>query len=540
MKKILYLFLAICTFNSCNVLDMNPLDKISETNVWNDVSLIQLYVNAAYNFIPHQYTNDMFSSKCDEVYCIHNWNNCTNLQEGEMTSDNVTGYGNQVNFWASAYSNIRSINIFFDRIESSPIETSTKNQLKGEMQFLRAFIYANLIWRYGGVPIVSDLYDLNQDYTATRSSYDDCVNYIVKELDEAMALLPTKCSSTDLGRASGDACKALKARVLLYAASEQNNPTHSKEKWQKAADATKAVLDAGYSLCDDYQSIFLSNNNEIIFARFFTQANSNSFMLYSGRNGSNGQDGYCPSQNMVNSYEMTNGQMPFLNEELPLQINPLSGYDENHPYMNRDPRFEASILHDGSMWAGRETETYHGGMDSPESSVASWNASKTSYVFKKFIIESIPPAGSSENPENPWIYFRLGEFYLNYAEIMYELGNEDVAREYLNKIRARKSVSMPPVTAIGVELRDKIRHERRIELAFEGHRFFDVRRWKIADQTESKSLLAMNIQKLADGTKTYEQTFLLKRTFLSQHYLIPIPRSEINKSNGAIEQNLGY
>ena len=186
MKKILYLFLAICTFNSCNVLDMNPLDKISETNVWNDVSLIQLYVNAAYNFIPHQYTNDMFSSKCDEVYCIHNWNNCTNLQEGEMTSDNVTGYGNQVNFWASAYSNIRSINIFFDRIESSPIETSTKNQLKGEMQFLRAFIYANLIWRYGGVPIVSDLYDLNQDYTATRSSYDDCVNYIVKELDEAM------------------------------------------------------------------------------------------------------------------------------------------------------------------------------------------------------------------------------------------------------------------------------------------------------------------------------------------------------------------
>lgn len=197
-------------------------------------------------------------------------------------------------------------------------------------------------------------------------------------------------------------------------------------------------------------------------------------------------------------------------------------------------------MNDGSVWAGRETETWHGGLDSPESSIGSWNASKTAYALKKFMVESIPPAGSSVRPENPWIFFRLAEFYLNYAEIMYELGNEDVAREYLNKVRSRQSVQMPPVTASGDKLRDKIRNERRVELAFEGHRFFDVRRWGIADETENRDLLAMNIQKKDDGTKTYEITLLLKRSFLEQHYLVPIPRAEIDKSEKSLVQNTGY
>lgn len=229
-----------------------------------------------------------------------------------------------------------------------------------------------------------------------------------------------------------------------------------------------------------------------------------------------------------------------MNEVLPLKINPASGYDESNPYVGRDPRLDASILHDGSMWAGRETETWHGGLDSPESSIGSWNASKTAYAFKKFMVESIPPAGSSVKPESPWIFFRLAEFYLNYAEIMYELGNEEQAREYVNKVRARQSVNMPPVTASGEKLRDKIRNERRVELAFEGHRFFDVRRWCIADETENRDLLAMNIQKQADGSKTYEVTMLLKRSFLEQHKLVPIPRTEIDKSEGALVQNPGY
>lgn len=540
MKKIIYILAAILAFNSCDVLDMKPLDKVSDADVWEDSALIELYVNASYNSIYHEFGQDMLSDASDETYCIHNWGNMWVVQKGEMTSDNVTGVSVKVNYWSNAYSNIRTINVFFDRIDDAPVETALKNRMKGEMKFIRAWIYANLIWRYGDVPLITNLFELNQDYKVTRDSYGDCVDFITKELDEAISFLPAKSSSETLGRATGDACKALKARVLLYAASEQNNPSHLKEKWEAAAEATKEVLDAGYSLGNDYQSVFLEDNDEIIFARYFTQANSTDFMLWNGRNASNGWTGENPTQNLVNAYEMTNGELPYLNEELPLKINPASGYDESNPYAGRDPRLDASILHDGSMWAGRETETWHGGLDSPESSIGSWNASKTAYAFKKFMVESIPPTGSSIKPENPWIFFRLAEFYLNYAEIMYELGNEEQAREYVNKVRGRQSVNMPPVTVSGEKLRDKIRNERRVELAFEGHRFFDVRRWGIADKTENRDLLAMNIQKKEDGSKTYEISLLLKRSFLEQHKLVPIPRTEIDKSEGSLVQNPGY
>lgn len=540
MKKIIYILVAVFVLNACDVLDMKPLDKVSDADVWEDSALIELYVNASYNSINHEFSQHMLSDASDETYCIHNWGSLWTVQRGEMTSDNVTGISEKINYWKQAYGNIRTINVFFDKIADAPVESALKDRMKGEMKFIRAWIYANLIWRYGGVPLITGLFELNQDYKVERASYSDCVDFIVKELDEAISLLPAKSISENLGRATGNACMALKARVLLYAASKQNNPSHSKEKWEAAAQATKAVLDAGYSLCNDYQSVFLEDNAEIIFARYFTQANSTDFMLWNGRNGSNGFTGENPTQNLVNAYEMTNGELPYLNEELPLKVNPASGYDESNPYAGRDPRFAASILYDGSVWAGRETETWHGGLDSPESSIGSWNASKTAYAFKKFMVESIPPAGSSVRPENPWIFFRLAEFYLNYAEIMYELGNEDVARKYLNKVRSRQSVQMPPVTASGDKLRDKIRNERRVELAFEGHRFFDVRRWGIADETENRDLLAMNIQKKDDGTKTYEITLLLKRSFLEQHYLVPIPRAEIDKSEKSLVQNTGY
>ncbi len=540
MKKIIYILIAFLTYTSCDVLDLKPLDKVSDAAVWEDSALIELYVNASYNYIYHEFGQDMICAASDEVYCIHNWGNQWIIQRGELTSDNVVNLSGKMNLWGAGYASVRSINIFFDHIKDAPVEASVKDRMIGEMKFIRSYVYANLIWRYGGVPLITNVFDLNEDYTVSRDSYDDCVDFIVKELDEAAALLPAKMGKTDQGRVSGDACRALKARVLLYAASEQNNSEHNKGKWERARTATEAVLDTDYELCADYQSVFLQDNNEIIFARYFTQSNSTNFMLWNGRNGSNGWTGENPTQNLVNAYEMKNGELPYLNEELPLQVNPASGYDEANPYVGRDPRFEASILHDGSMWAGRETEIWHGGLDSPESSVESWNASKSGYALKKFMVESIPPTGSSVKPENPWIYFRLAEFYLNYAEIMYELGEEETARKYLNKVRERQSVQMPPVTASGQALRDKIRNERRVELAFEGHRFFDVRRWKIANETENKALLAINIQKSEDGNKTYETILLLRRVFLDQHYLLPIPRTEIDKSNGCLVQNPGY
>lgn len=540
MKKIIYILLILITGSSCNKLELKPLDKLSEADIWNDQLLITLYVNATYNTLRHGFHQDLLSAATDEMYNIHNWGNLRVVQSGAITADNVGGLGGNINYFNFAYNNIRNINVFFSKIEGAPGDNTFKNGVTGEMMFLRANLYANLIWRYGGVPLITKVFALNDDFKVSRASYDDCVKFIVSELDIAAGLLPADQAGDQLGRASANACKALKSRVLLYGASEQNNPTNDLGKWQAAADAAEALLNAGYDLNPDYQGTFLADNGEIIFARYFTQANNTNFNLQQGRNGSDGWGAHNPSQNLVNAYEMkATGELPYtVQTDGSFLLNPTSGYDPNKPYDGRDPRFEASILHDGSVWAGRETESYHGGKDSPEGNQG-FNASLTSYYLKKFLIESIPPAGSTVKPTNPWIFSRYAEILLNYAEAKFELGDEATAREYLNKVRSRPSVNMPEVHDSGEKLKKRIQNERRIELAFEEHRYFDVRRWKIAGSPENKSLLGMNIQK-SGSVKTYAFAKITDRVFKEANYLVPFPRAEVDKSQGGLPQNPGY
>ena len=542
MKKLIYLLLIVFIAMSCNKLELTPLDTISDANTWSNQNLVQLYVNAQYNVLLHGYQNELLAAADDEAFNIHQYGNLYMVQTGQLTQDNVTDFSTKINYWDFAYSYIYNINVFFSKIESAPVDATFKAGATAEMRFLRAYIYANLIWRYGGVPIITKVFGLHDHFQVTRSSYDDCVKFIDTELDSAAAQLPANQPASGKGRASANACLALKARVLLYDASLLNNPNHDNTKWQAAADASAALLNAGYSLNPDYQGTFLTDNNEIIFARYFTQSNSTNFSLEEGRNGSNGWTSQNPSQNQVNAYEMAaTGKLPYVEQpDGSLVLNPGSGYDPNNPYSGRDPRLDASILHDGSLWQGRVTETFDGGLDSPGSSIQPWNASLTSYAYKKGVVESIPPSGSTVKPTNPWIFFRYAEVLLNYAEAEFELGHEDVARQYINMVRARPSVNMPPVTDAGEALRSRIQNERRVEFAFEGLRFFDVRRWKIADFTENIPLLRMHITKQADGSKVYQIQTLEKRSFLEQHYLVPIPRSEIDKSNGSLTQNPGY
>ncbi|HEX7467796.1 MAG TPA: RagB/SusD family nutrient uptake outer membrane protein [Methanobacterium sp.] len=490
----------------------------------------------------------MWCSLTDEAYNIQNGSS-EMVQRGELTADNVgtvsdlgsdeswlnpnTNNMNMFDYWKDAYSGIRNINIYFSKIDAAIIDESIKKQMNGEMKFIRAFIYANLIWRYGGVPIITDIFELNGDYTVSRNSYDECVTYICSELDDAIADLPAQQSLDQMGRASGNAAKALKSRVLLYAASPLNNPSNDLNKWKDAADAAEALLNKVYTLNDDYQHIFLEDNNEIIFARYFTLSNFHYTALYNGRNGSHGWGSNCPVQNLVDDYEMAaTGKLP---------SDPSSGYDPNNPYVGRDPRFYASILYDGAVWAGRETETFDGGLDSRKSNIEAWNATLTGYYLKKFIQEDVPPVyGSTFNATNPYVFFRYGEILLNYAEAKFELGDEQTARTYVNMIRSRNGVDMPPITDAGDALRQRIYHERRIELAFEGQRFFDVRRWKIAPITANKPLIAMQIFKQNDGSKTYEPINLMNTGFQNKDYLLPIPFAEINRSKGGLIQNPGY
>ena len=539
-NKIIIIIIALFTFISCDdVFEVKPQDKISGEDVWNNETLIRLYMNACYTraFEQGLFRTTQIGHATDELHSIKGSVYYYIIARGELTSDNVSTIHSYLNNWENSYALIRDINIFFQKIDSSPVSGETLNEMKGEMRFMRAFLYAQLVWRYGGVPIIEEVYELNDDYAVERNSYDECVTHIVDELNEAISSLPNQQMGENLGKASADAARALKSRVLLYAASPLNNPSNDLEKWKNASDAAEALIDTRYELFNDYRELFLAQNDEIIFAKYHTQASELDLSRQTGRNGDNGWGSDSPTQNLVNAYEMENGEMPFLEDGT---VNPTSGYDPENPYQNRDPRFYASILFDGAVWMGRETETFVGGLDSRDGPIDSWNGSMTGYYLRKFVPEDIPPVGGTVYPTTPWIMFRYAEILLNYAEAQYMLGNEDIAREYLDKVRSRQSVGMPDVEESGEDLLVRIQHERRIELVFEGHRYFDVRRWKIANETETKDIVGTAIVKEADGTKTYSTKNLITRVWNDKLYLLPIPRVEIDRSLGSLEQNPGY
>ena len=394
-NKLIIILIAIISLTSCNeIFEITPQDKISEADVWSDASLIELYINACYTnaFQQGLFRTTQIGHATDELHSIKGSVYYKIIQQGDLTPDNISYIHTYLNNWSDAYTDIRSVNIFFEKIDEAPVDEAVKSAMKGEMKVVRAFLYAQLIWRYGGVPVIEDVFELNDDYSVARSSYDDCVTYIVNELNEAISLLPEgKQTGGDLGKVSADVAKAIKSRVLLYAASPLNNLSNNQSKWQQAADAAAELLNAGYSLYDDYYQLFMDDNDEIIFARYFTQANSTMLCMQVGRNGDHGWGSDSPTQNLVDGYEMVNGMLP-LNEDG--SVNEASGYDPLNPYVDRDPRFYATILHDGAVWMGRETETFTGGLDSRGGPIDAWNGTMSGYYTRKFVPEHIPPVGS--------------------------------------------------------------------------------------------------------------------------------------------------
>ncbi len=562
MKNILIITIMLLSLMSCSddILDISPKDRIAEDAVWADENLIRAYHTELYNCIQHGFKIHMQSKATDEAFCSISWD-IGNIPLGNMSPDNITSVenthwtgGGNIYYWTTAYQYIRKINVFLDKMDGDEISIEDKEKLVAEAKFLRAYIYFQLIERFGGVPIVTEFYELGTDVTFTRNTFDECVAYIDNDLSEAIPDLPEKIAANEdnFGRASQDACKALRSRLFLYAASPLFNPTNDLQKWQKAADAAEALLNNGYELHPDYTTLFNqpsgSANNELIFARDFSTTNYHQapmhnlgrrYGAYGGWWASNG-----PSQNLVDDYDMINGEPAFIYPGGVKTVNPASGYDPQHPYRNRDPRFEATVIHDSSvyhgdlheMWIASDANSW--GYDSYKQS---GDNPRTDYILRKFMPGASVPLSWQEPYTNPWIIFRLGEIYLNYAEAMFELGDEPTCREYLSLVRERAGMPEIPETVTGEDLRARLYNERRIELAFEEHRFWDVRRWKIAMDVENKPIEGMEIIKnVSTGIKTYTPVVLLERTFEEQMYLLPISSDEIKKNNGTLEQSPGY
>jgi starch-binding outer membrane protein, SusD/RagB family len=567
MKKIyVIIILLICIFVGCEekVLDKELKTSFSEADVWSDIVLAEKFVIDTYNGLCG-FGHGMWSygaehswptSGTDECFYLFNYGNWP-MNDGTLAPNNMGVYYDQ---WIKKYKYISQVNEFLSRIDE--LEGADENKivrLKGEMKYIRAESYSKLINWFGGVPIITEPFTLESEFNESRNSYQDCVDFIVKELDEAKEMLPEINKGDNWGRVDKGACLALKSRQLLYAASKLHDPSitgrlakgplydYNKEtKWKDAADAAKVLIDMPHyslqevSTPEDYQKLFLYPNSEIIFARPYHSQYGNLFNrpdLIHSPNGFGGVSGDCVTQNVVDNYEMNNGKM--IDE---LESDYVDNPNTTAMYENRELRFYANVIYHSCIYRGREVEFQHpGGADSRDGPNRD-AYSRTGYNMRKFNNESVDFL--STGVETPYIYFRLAEIYLNYAEAQYYLGNENIAREYVNKIRNR--VHLPDINTSGEELVEDIQHERSIEFCFEGwHRFFDARRWMIAAQVFDEDargiewqLLDENGNMSPNGTLTRIYIPVQTRHFYDKMYYLPIPSSEIERTD--LEQNVGY
>jgi len=553
IANLLIAVFAVVAFNSCrkDYLSTTPTSILSNTAIFGDSVLTETYVVGRYtgvtltaeNTAPEfqrAFDSPWLASCTDEA--IHTQDGGSYLiQQGSETSDNEQFMSN---FWFRGYRSIREINYALANISSVPMSTYTRNRLIAELHFIRAYRYHDMIRAYGGVPLVGDkVWELtDKDFTPlyTRSSVQDCIAYAVKELDLAAAGL--KGITLPDGRASVEAAMSLKARLLLYAASPlYTDGNNDAAKWATAAAAAKAVMDLGkFSLFPDYRNEFLTNSTaEDIYERLYSPVVGHSGLeLTNGPNGYNGWGGNTPLENFVDAYQMKNGKAI---------TDPTSGYNPQDPYTNRDPRLAATVLYNGHPYRGRNVETFTpGGLDSKDGG-GPWNTTLTGYYILKYMNEGLNPNDPNnlyqdQTQDQPFKYIRYAEILLNYAEAQNEaIGPDASVYTALNQIRAR--AGMPNITT-GLsqsDMRLAIQNERQIELSFEDHRFYDVRRWKIANVTENVPAYGIKPTKNADGTITYTKFIALgNRKFDDKNYWMPIPKSEILASGGKLQQNPGY
>lgn len=517
-----------------NVLDKRPLDVIDEETIWSDPSVAQLYVNELYNSLSWQFIWDNMDNMSDLTEGGHTWLGCYTYYFGQVTSDN-----DPYSRWGY-YNQIRSLNVLLDNSDKLTGDEELARVVVGQAIFLRAYYYFYLVRAYGGVPLITRAQSLTDSLSVSRNTFDECIDFVAAEMDRAAEMLPDTWEGANIGRATRGAALGLKARALLYAASDLNNPSGDVTKWQRAADASKDVIDLGtYSLYPDYAGLFLDDNNaEVMFDVQWAypyringdpaEIIGSEFVINpQGINGAFGMN--RPTQEYVDMFEMSNGKAI---------TDPTSGYDPDDPYVDRDPRFYASVFYNGVEWRGQEVETFVGGNHGPgEFDIYETSSTMTGYYCRKFTDPSIPVVYLVDEVKANWILMRYAEMLLNYAETQIELGNEEEARTYINLVRDRSG--MPPTSASGNELVELYRNERAIELGMEEHRYYDVRRWKIAEETLGHPVHKMNVVKTGDDSYTYEVEEMEERVFDPRMYWQPIPIDEMRK-NSKLVQNPGY
>lgn len=618
--KLQYIPLALMgLMASCNddFVSTKPLGEVSEDVVWTDGALAQAFVYEIYNgFGVGGFYEQQMASMTDEALFTHPGRGINTVTESRSNAADQ-GYIMDTYNYGNMYSRIRATNIAIQQLRNPQFDKGQADKLLGEAYFLRAYFYQQLLRLYGSVPLITNVYELGEaDYMKERNTYEECVNLIVNDCDSAATLMQG-VGKVD-GRANEVAALALKARVLTYAASDLHDSPTAKSKsatisafskpeflgyvsgdkrarWQKAKDAAKKVVDHseyGYQMnltapvsaeqgTANYLDIAMGGGSKVanaegkkdlILGRFFVDLKDERGGYVGRDNGPNGYhnwSGNTPIQLLVDDYEMVTG----------VKFSWDNPAHKAAPYTNRDPRFYATISHDGSTWKprtedvknrdpynqiqtgryeignGSGSKTVSFGLDTRNSPIEDWNGSYTGYYYRKFVDPNPAIVDQNTRQQIPWPLLRYTEAVLNYVEACIELGEDAEAKTWLNKIRFRSG--MPAVTETGAALKDRYRNERRIELAYEEHRFFDARRWMIAPTTLGRKVTIMdifgqlkpgktvNIYKYDTNNYTYTYTVntlnpgIENRSWNDKMYFTAFHRDEINR-NTKLLQNPGY
>lgn len=546
-KLIIIVGLLAFFMGSCDYLEYSEASYLKKEDIFSDWNRTQSFLSDIYSSLPAGFTpigGAMRASATDDAEYVLDYSSVQKFNDGSWSA--IQTLDEQ---WGNMYSAIRAVNLLLEEVkgrtfdeykwtDSYADEMQQFNNYPHEARFLRAFFYLQLIERYSNVPLITTVLTEDEANDVSPASYDDIVSFIVSECDAIIPLLPVTyvgfTSAQETGRATKGAARALKARTLLFAASPLHNPSGTAQKWVDAAKAAKDIINsATYSLEANYNN-FLNNvtSKELILER--REGNQNYFEKANFPIGfEGGNTGNCPTQNLVDAYEMkANG----------LSISdPNSGYNPVDPYAGRDPRLALTILYNTSTFKSKQLECWYGGANA----APKMNATKTGYYLKKYLIEAISLDPSSiSSRQHTWVLFRYGEVLLNYAESMNEAyGPENAsdlgmtALQAVNLIRTRAKMPAFPAGLTKDQFRSKLRNERRIEMAFEDQRFWDIRRWKIGDTT--RDIYGMEITKNEDGTFKYTKKLIERRVYEDRMNLYPIAQSELYK-NDKLKQNPGW
>jgi len=537
--------LILFSLTSCSgFLNYDEMSQYTEDQVFSNFDRTKSFVTNIYSYLESDFCSidgAMRASGCDEAVHVWNSSNIHTFTNGTWSPLNTVD-----DMWGHYYKGIRAANYYLEKGTGKLFEEYKYadgydnnmiryNNYEWEVRFLRAFYYFELIKRYGGVPLITKLITPEEANNMERTSFDECVAFISNECDTVAKKLPISYGSTyntETGRVPRAAAYALKSRVLLYAASKLHNPENNIEKWKLAARAAKQLMDSAFTFrINNLQMYEVITNNincqEVIWDR--REGMNGSFEKLNFPIGfEGGNTGTCPTQNLIDAYGMKTGT-----------------YNPNDPYKNRDPRLDKSVVLNNTKWAYNETvEAWEGG----NSGLPKIGASPTGYYLKKYLVKdvSFKPSGN-QSFLHTWVLFRYAETLLNYAEAVNEVFKSPSAKdaefnktaiETINLVRRRMLILMPniPTSTNYDDFVGIIQRERFVELAFEDHRFWDIRRWKIGDETTD--IYGMKIIKNGSSF-VYTPQLITTRKWDDKYYFYPISQAEINKNKKLI-QNPGW